>query len=311
MTSAQAIADPARVRAPGRDVQSPASRGGKADSVRRWFDVHRRDLLWRRPPRNGWRVLVSEVMLQQTGVDRVTPAFADWMRTWPAPADLASEPVAAAVQRWGRLGYPRRAVRLHAAATAITTRHGGEVPRDHGALLGLPGVGTYTAAAVMAFAHRQRIAVLDTNVRRVLARHLEGRALPTPTVRAGERDRIEALLPPDGEAAAVTSEALMELGALVCTARNPRCDRCPLAVDCAWLVAGRPPATEPARRQARYEGSDRQARGAILAALRDADGPLPIRAPVWHHAAQLDRARTSLERDGLLTVTDAWMSLPE
>jgi A/G-specific adenine glycosylase len=203
-------------------------------------------------------------------------------------------------------------VRLHSAATAITARHGGEVPRDHQALLDLPGVGTYTASAVTAFAHRQRIAVLDTNVRRVLARWRSGRAVPTASLQAGERQDLEALLPQDGETAAVTSEALMELGALVCTARNPRCEACPLADTCAWLAAGRPAAAQPSRRPPRYEGSDRQARGAILAALRNADGPLPIEAvqAVWRDPAQGARARESLERDGLLTVSDAGVSLP-
>ena len=173
-------------------------------------------------------VLVSELMLQQTPVARVLPVHAAWMERWPTPADLAAEPAGEAVRAWGRLGYPRRALRLHAAATAIVELHGGEVPVEHADLLALPGVGEYTAAAVAVFAHGRRHAVLDTNVRRVHARTLDGVEFPGPSITRAERERASDLLPQDDATAATWSVAVMELGALVCTAARPACN-CSLA----------------------------------------------------------------------------------
>lgn len=271
-----------------------------------WFAEYQRALPWRNPPRDPWAVLVSEVMLQQTPVNRVLPAWQKWLARWPTPSDLASEPAGEAVVMWGRLGYPRRALRLHAAATEIRDRHQGVLPTDHATLLSLPGVGDYTAAAIIAFAYRRRIAVLDTNVRRVLARVWHGRAYPkTGSATQAERDELSAALPPSGEAAAVLSEAIMELGALVCTARNPACEECPLNRSCAWFAAGRPENAAPPTRQAPFAGSDREVRGRILQLVRSTPaGVLQAEIDlVWPNATQLKRAQTSLLADGLL-VTD-------
>ena len=144
------------------------------EPVLEWYDVHQRDLPWRRPEAGPWAVMVSEYMLQQTPVARVLPAYDAWLRRWPTPVALAAEAPGEAVRMWGKLGYPRRALRLHAAATDIVARHGGAVPTDHAELLALPGVGDYTAAAIAVFGHGQRHVVLDTNVRRVLARAVAG-----------------------------------------------------------------------------------------------------------------------------------------
>ena len=210
-------------------------------------------------------------MLQQTPVARVLPV---WRAVDVPLADaglLAAEPAGEAVRAWGRLGYPRRALRLHAAAGEVTARHGGELPATVAELLSLPGIGDYTARAVVAFAHRERHPVVDTNVRRVVARALEGRA-DAPVTRR-DLDTVLDLLPPDGEAAATASVAVMELGALVCTARAPDCPACPLRARCAWLLAGRPASTTARRTQA-WAGTDRQARGRLLAVLRGRPDPV-------------------------------------
>jgi len=235
-----------------------------------WYDVHRRDLPWRAPERTPWGVLVSEIMLQQTQVARVLPAWQRWMARWPTPAALAAEPVGEAIRAWERLGYPRRAMRLHAAATAMVERHGGEVPSSHADLLALPGIGEYTAAALASFAFGQRHAVVDTNVRRVLARAVTGVAQAAPTMTTAERVVAQDLVPDDDDRAATWAVASMELGALICTARSPRCADCPVLVLCRWQAAGAPPYAGPPRRGQRYEGTDRYVRGLIMAALRDA-----------------------------------------
>lgn len=167
-----------------------------------WYDEHQRDLPWRRPEASAWSVLVSELMLQQTPVARVLPVHEAWLERWPTPADLAAESTGEAVRAWGRLGYPRRALRLHGAAVAIVERHGGGVPDSYDELLALPGVGDYTAAAVASFAYGRRHVVLDTNVRRVLARAAGGVELPGPSVTRAERDRATSLLPDDDATAA-------------------------------------------------------------------------------------------------------------
>jgi A/G-specific adenine glycosylase len=276
-----------------------------------WYARAARDLPWRRPGVSAWAVLVSEVMLQQTPVTRVLPAYHSWLGRWPTPAALAAEPAGEAVRQWGRLGYPRRALALHRAATAITTEHGGNVPDDVDALLALPGIGAYTARAVAAFAFGQRHPVVDTNVRRVLARHSNGLGLPSSaSATAAERAAIVDLLPDDPAGAVRTSVALMELGALVCTARRPDCEQCPIAVDCTWRAVGAP-AVGPARRQL-YAGTDRQARGRLLAVLRDASGPVAERtlASAWPEAAQRQRALASLLADGLVTTSNGSYALP-
>ncbi|UNO43930.1 A/G-specific adenine glycosylase [Streptomyces sp. MST-110588] len=267
-----------------------------------WFDEHARDLPWRRPEAGAWGVMVSEFMLQQTPVSRVLPVYEQWLARWPRPADLAAEPPGEAVRAWGRLGYPRRALRLHGAARAIRERHGGDVPRDHAALLALPGVGEYTAAAVASFAYGQRHAVLDTNVRRVLARAVSGRQFPPNATTAAERKLARALLPEDEPTAAKWAAATMELGALVCTARGPECARCPIAARCAWRLAGSPAHDGPPRRGQTYAGTDRQVRGKLLAVLREAVAPVPqhVLDAVWEEPVQRARALDGLVADGLV-----------
>jgi A/G-specific adenine glycosylase len=277
-----------------------------------WYASHARDLPWRTPGSTPWSVLVSEIMLQQTPVARVIPAHARWLARWPTPAALAAEPAGEAIRQWGRLGYPRRALRLHETATIVTERHGGIVPADVGALLALPGIGSYTAAAVASFAYGQRHAVLDTNVRRVLARLIAGQPTPPPALSVAETRLAESLLPDEPAVAARWSVAVMELGALVCTAASPQCGRCPVARDCAWLAAGQPPAAVR-RRSQRYDGTDRQCRGRLLAVLRECGTPVS-RADfdaVWPGAGQLARALDGLVADGLVDpLPDGRYALP-
>lgn len=274
-----------------------------------WFDVAERDLPWRGA--SPWAVMVSEYMLQQTPVSRVLPVFEAWMQRWPTPADLAAASTGDAVRAWGRLGYPRRALRLHAAATAIVERHGGEVPPSREDLLALPGVGDYTASAIASFAFGQAHPVLDTNVRRVFARVVEGREFPPTAVTRAERDLAVELMP-DRDAHRWAA-ATMELGALVCTARSPDHDACPIVDLCAWHLAGRPAHDGPARRGQAWAGTDRQVRGRLLAVLRDADGPVPRAAleKAWDDVVQRERCLDSLVADGLVEpVTDDVFALP-
>jgi A/G-specific adenine glycosylase len=249
-------------------------------------------------------------MLQQTPVVRVLPAWHRWMERWPTPTDLAADAPGEAVRMWERLGYPRRALRLHAAAVAIVERHRGEVPSGHPDLLALPGVGSYTAAAVASFAFGGRHAVLDTNVRRVLARVATGTRYPPAALTAAETALAETLLPDAGQAPH-WAVATMELGALVCTARAPRCDACPVNDLCRWRLAGSPEHSGPPRRGQGYDGTDRKVRGLLLAALRAADGPVPLQRLVdaapdgaLRDPLQRDRALDGLVADGLVEPLD-------
>jgi A/G-specific adenine glycosylase len=309
-----------------------------AEPVLTWYARNARDLPWRAPDATPWAVLVSEIMLQQTPVVRVLPEYLSWIARWPTPAALAAAPAGEAIRQWGRLGYPRRALRLHETATILVARHGGTVPADLDALRALPGIGSYTAAAVASFAFGQRHAVLDTNVRRVLARLVAGQpwAGTASSVSVAERRLAESLLPAEPAVAARWSVAVMELGALVCTAAGPRCDDCPVARECAWLAAGRPGmggeaagvnrvaatigavgasgASGAARRRTqKYEGTDRQCRGRVLAVLRATDDPVRRAAfdAVWAGQAQLDRALDGLVADGLVDpLPDGRFALP-
>ena len=267
-----------------------------------WYAAHARELPWRGTDASPWSVLVSELMLQQTPVSRVLPVHRTWLERWPTPAALAAEPSGEAVRMWGRLGYPRRALRLHAAAVTIVERHGGAVPESYDDLLALPGIGDYTAAAVASFAFGRRHVVLDTNVRRVLARAVGGEALPAPAVTRAERDRATALLPEEPATAATWAVATMELGALVCTARTPRCSACPIAAACAWHLAGHPPYAGPPRRGQAWVGTDRQCRGRIMATVRDEPGAVPADrlAAAWPDETQRERCLAALVADGLL-----------
>ncbi|WP_374229422.1 A/G-specific adenine glycosylase [Nocardioides sp. cx-173] len=266
-----------------------------------WYDEHARDLPWRGAAATPWSVMVSELMLQQTPVARVLPVHEQWLERWPTPAALAAEPTGEAVRAWGRLGYPRRALRLHAAAVMIVERHGGVVPDSYDDLIALPGIGDYTAAAIATFAYGRRHVVLDTNVRRVLARAVGGVELPGPSVTRAERATAAEILPEDEPTAATWSIALMELGALVCTAAAPRCDACPVADHCAWRAAGRPAYDGPVRRAQTWAGTDRQCRGRLLAVLRDSDGPVHQSRldAVWADEAQRARCLAGLVEDRL------------
>lgn len=267
-----------------------------------WYDTAQRPLPWRRPDVSPWQVLVSEFMLQQTPVARVEPIWLDWVARWPTPSATAAANVADVLRAWGKLGYPRRAKRLHECATVIANQHGDVVPDDVELLLALPGVGAYTARAVACFAYRKREPVVDTNVRRVVARVVHGRADSPASVR--DLADVAALLPNDADAPRF-SVALMELGATVCTARAPRCGLCPLST-CAWRAAGFPPAAAPTRRPQRYAGTDRQVRGRLLDVLRANASPV-ARAQLdvaWtSDTAQRDRALHSLLTDGLVEQT--------
>lgn len=299
-----------------------------------WFTANARDLPWRRRECTPWGVFVSEIMLQQTPVVRVLPVWEQWMQRWPTPAALAAEASGEAVRAWGRLGYPRRALRLHAAASAMTERFAGAVPDTHAELLTLPGVGNYTAAAVAAFAFGRREAVVDTNIRRVHARALTGKALPSPALTAAEMRLAVELLPADETASVAWNASVMELGALVCTARSPKCEICPVRRHCAWVAAGQPAPDYVPKGQA-WAGTDRQVRGAVMAVLRSARSPVlrslllgpvdlaaaeadadpdlaalaklhALQAP----AAQLERAVAGLLADKLAEENDGGLQLP-
>ncbi|WP_244931216.1 A/G-specific adenine glycosylase [Nocardioides sp. W7] len=272
------------------------------DPLLRWYDAHARELPWRGPQASPWSVMVSEFMLQQTPVSRVLPVHESWLERWPSPADLAVESSGEAVRAWGRLGYPRRALRLHAAAAMIVAEHGGEVPSSYDDLLALPGVGDYTAAAIATFGFGRRHVVLDTNVRRVLARMVQGAELPAPAVTRAEREVAAELLPLDEPTAATWSIALMELGALVCTAARPRCAACPVAGRCTWRTSGYPAYDGPPRKAQSWAGTDRQCRGRLLAVLRDDDGPVHRSRldAVWSEETQRVRCLAGLVDDGLV-----------
>jgi A/G-specific adenine glycosylase len=283
------------------------------DTLITWFGTSARDLPWRRPECTPWGVLVSEIMLQQTPVPRVLPVWEEWLDRWPRPSALAAASQGEVLRAWGKLGYPRRALRLHAAAAAIARDHGDTVPSDVDTLLALPGIGAYTARAVAAFAYRRRAPVVDTNVRRVVARAVHGAGDAGPASTTRDLADVEALLPSTEARAARFSAALMELGALVCTARSPQCTACPLADRCAWQRAGRPPYTGPAKPTQRYGGTDRQVRGLLLDVLRGTTEPVDKARldVVWAQAGQRDRCLDSLLVDGLVEQTpDGRFALP-
>lgn len=295
---------------PTPPTQPGTEDAGLTQEVISWFAANARPLPWRAPGVTPWGILVSEVMLQQTPAARVEGPWLAWMERWPTPAALAEAPTADVLRAWGRLGYPRRALRLQTAARAVVERHDGELPADESLLLALPGVGSYTAAAVMAFAFGRRSLVLDVNVRRVLARLADGVAHPARSETAAERRRAWAFVPDDDVDAAMWSAAAMELGATVCTARNPACGRCPVSRHCAWLAAGKPAWDGPARVAQPWEGTDRQCRGRIMAVLRAAPAPVALADLTWPDAAQLDRCVGSLVDDGLAVASDGHLALP-
>jgi len=303
-------ADPARYRH-GR-IESDMTTGFEPALIA-WYAANARDLPWRRPGVGAWPVLVSEFMLQQTPVSRVLPAYHAWLSRWPTAAELAGATPADAVRQWGNLGYPRRAIRLHESARIIADTHRGQVPESFAELIKLPGVGSYTAAAVASFAYGQRHPVLDTNVRRVVGRVLAGQEFPAATVSVAERSLAMSIVPPaDDRRAATWSAAMMELGALVCTSSRPSCRSCPLAGQCSWRLAGSP-AGPRARQQKPYAGSDRECRGRLLAELRNASGPVPADAldRSWPVAEQRRRMLAGLIDEGMIArIGDGLIGLP-
>lgn len=278
-----------------------------------WYRRNARDLPWRREGFSPWGILVSEFMLQQTPVARVEPRLREWLVRWPTPSALAGETPGEAVRAWGNLGYPRRALWLHRAAVQIAEQHNDQVPRDLDSLLALTGVGDYTARAVAAFAWGKRHPVVDTNTRRVLARAVRGDAEAGPPSTKRDLALMSELLPGDRAAARVFNAAAMELGAIVCTARRPQCEQCPVRSQCAWARAGFPEYAGPRRPvQKAYAGSDRQARGAIMAALRESKTTF-LREDLfdlWEDREQAERALRSLLRDGLVVEREETYSLP-
>jgi A/G-specific adenine glycosylase len=305
--------EPRRAALAGCVADYPPPVEGFADSVLDWYDAAARDLPWRRPGVSAWAVLVSEMMLQQTPVARVLPAYGAWLARWPTPASCAAEPAGEAVRMWGKLGYPRRALRLHEAARAVVDRHGGVVPAELDELLALPGVGAYTARAVASFAYGRRHPVVDTNVRRVVARAVLGQGDAGPASTTRDLAAVEALLPVAPARAARFGVATMELGALVCTSRTPRCADCPVALTCAWRSAGSPPYAGPVTRPQRFAGTDRQVRGLLMDVLRAAEGPVSGTAldRVWSDDVQRARALDGLVADGLIDpLPDGTFALP-
>lgn len=277
-----------------------------------WGDAHRRRLPWR-DTRDPWEILVSEVMLQQTQVTRVIPAWRAFLARFPTPAACAASPQSAVVTAWAGLGYNRRAVNLHRAATAVVDRHDGELPADFAGLRALPGIGPYTARAVLAFAFEIDTGVIDTNAARVLAR-TDGRRLTMSEAQA----RADALVPA-GDAWR-WNQVMLDLGATVCTKRAPRCEQCPVREVCAWAQRGFPepdPAVGSAGvpgTHSRFDGSDRQGRGRLVDALRA--GRVARDAAALAHVmgwpddpARAARVAETLIADGIASVDDAHLTL--
>lgn len=261
-----------------------------------WFKKNKRDLPWRNT--DAWGVLVSEIMLQQTPVARVLPIYLEWMKRWPTPNALASASPAEIITAWGRLGYPRRALRLHECAKVITTQFSGKVPTTQSELRELPGIGEYTSAAIIAFAFEGRSLVLDINIRRFFARVIDGVEVPTSAPTKAERRSREELIP--DKKPHVWAAATMELGALICTAKKPQCGQCPVADQCIWRSLDYPLSDQPKRTQL-WHGTDRQCRGVIVQALRD-NSSLHKREimQLWDVPSQVEKALLTLLEDGLL-----------
>jgi len=261
-----------------------------------WYKKNKRDLPWRNT--DAWGVLVSEIMLQQTPVARVLPIYIEWMKRWPTPAALAEATPAQIITAWGRLGYPRRALRLHECAKVISTQYKGQIPETESELRELPGIGDYTSAAIIAFAFQGRSLVLDINIRRVFARVINGVEVPTAAPTKSERQEREKLIPVKN--AHMWAAATMELGALICTAKNPKCGQCPLADQCIWRSLDYPLSDQPKRTQS-WHGTDRQCRGVIVQALRE--NPALSKKEImqlWDVPSQVEKALLTLLEDGLV-----------
>ena len=261
-----------------------------------WFKKSKRDLPWRKT--NTWGILVSEFMLQQTPVNRVLPVYNEWMKRWPTAAHLAKATPAEVITAWGRLGYPRRALRLHECAKVITDRLKGEIPTTEVELRKLPGVGEYTAAAMVAFAFSGRSLVLDINIRRLFVRLFDGAESPTTSATKEEKVRYEELIPKKDPH--IWAAATMELGALVCTSQSPKCAICPVSDKCLWRSLDYPKSDVVKRRQS-WHGTDRQCRGAVVQALRENEILTKSQIEqLWDVPSQLEKALLTLLDDGLI-----------
>lgn len=261
-----------------------------------WFKKNKRDLPWRNT--DAWGVLVSEIMLQQTPVQRVLPVYTEWMKRWPTPAKLAKATPAEVITAWGRLGYPRRALRLHECAKVITTELNGEIPTTEVELRKLPGIGEYTAAAMVAFAFEGSSLVLDINIRRLFSRLYRGEEAPTAAPTKSERVEYMQYIPK--KKAHLWAASTMELGALICTAKNPLCGRCPVADQCQWRSLDYP-ATDRVKRTQTWHGTDRQCRGRIVQALRDNSQLKKSELHLlWDVPSQVEKAILTLLDDGLI-----------
>jgi A/G-specific adenine glycosylase len=264
-----------------------------------WYKENRRDLPWRHT--DPWGVLVSEIMLQQTPVARVLPIYIQWMKRWPTASSLAQATPAEVITAWGRLGYPRRALRLHECAKVITSEYGGAIPESETQLRKLPGIGEYTSAALVAFAFSGRSLVLDINIRRLYSRVIDGVEVPKPAPTQSERIEREKLIPEKDPH--IWAAATMELGALICTAKKPKCGQCPLADQCTWRSLDFPLSDQPKRTQT-WHGTDRQCRGVIVQALRENSSLKKEELmQLWDVPSQVEKALLTLLEDGLVVST--------
>jgi A/G-specific adenine glycosylase len=272
-----------------------------------WFEENKRDLPWRKS--TPWGVMVSEFMLQQTPVNRVLPIWIEWMERWPTPKDLAGAKKSDLLKAWGRLGYPRRALRLHEAAKVIAKKFDNQVPQSLEELRALPGIGEYTAAAIMAFAHKKKSLVLDVNIRRLFSRVLDGEEFPPLHITNTERQSRTELIPKNAHTWAA---ATMELGALICTATKPKCEICPLANSCLWRAKSYPASTNQKKKSQKWHGTDRQCRGTIVEHLRN--HPRATKqslSKIWSDNSQFEKCLASLVRDGLITKKNKNYSLAD
>lgn len=275
--------------------------------ITNWFKRNQRDLPWRKT--DAWGVLVSEIMLQQTPVARVLPVYTEWMKRWPTPRDMAKASGGDVITAWGRLGYPRRALRLLECAKVISSDYNNRIPETEIELRKLPGIGEYTAAAIVAFAFEERSLVLDINIRRLFARAIDGVEVPTTSINKSERKNRAALIPTRNPH--LWAAATMELGALICTAAKPKCELCPIANQCRWRSLDYPKSDAPKRTQS-WNGTDRQCRGVIVQALRENKTVSKKElSKLWSLQPQFEKALVSLEKDGLITSPKkSYYSLP-
>lgn len=278
-----------------------------------WWHEHARDLPWRFGRTTPWGVLVSEVMSQQTQMSRVVPYWIDWMRAWPDAKSLAQASTAEVITAWGRLGYPRRALRLQECAKVVAEQYGGELPTTYEELIALPAVGDYTANAVLSFAYGKRVAVIDTNIRRVLSRVFLGVESRGGNTTKAERELAQQVLPQSDLQSVLWNQAIMELGATVCMAQQVSCQTCPLQAYCKFYEAGLPElGVKRTRPRQRFKGTNRQVRGIILHALRQNGTIEPENiASLWNDSIQLAQCIHSLDEDGLIDIAeDGTLRLP-